>query len=171
MKYLTEKEIELITSKVIDILEKQKETTEKKERDKRLRNTKLLLQNYRSFKKYAEKIEEETVEELEEINVMELLVVGEDLVKSIKQTTRRTLIMVRHIDQALVTLENFYSTEKHSGTRRQFDILHDRYVKGELIREIAEKNEINDRSVYKAIDAAVERLAIILFGVYGLKIE
>lgn len=171
MEALTEKQIELITSKVIEIHEQQKESAEQKEKDKRLRNTKLLLQNYRSFKKYAEKIEGEKVEELEEVNVMELLIVGEDLVKSIKQTTKRTLVMVRHIDQALKTLEYFYSTEKDSRTRRQYDILHARYVKGALIREIAEENEIDDRNVYRAIDAAVERLTVILFGVYGLKIE
>lgn len=168
---LTEEQIKVITSQVIEIHEKQKVLTEQKEKDKRLRNTKLLLQNYRTFKKYAKKIEDEKVEELEEVNVMELLIVGEDLVKSIKQTTQRTLVMVRHIDQALVALKYFYDMEKDFRTRRQFDILHARYVKGELIRDIAEENEINDRSVYKAIDAAVERLTVILFGVYGLKIE
>lgn len=171
METLTKKQIDLITSTVIEIHEKQKETTEKKEKDKRLRNTKLLLQNYRSFKKYAEKTESETVGELEEVNVMELLIVGEDLVKSIKQTTQRTLVMVRHIDQALATLEYFYSTEKDFRTRRQFDILYARFVKGALIKEIAEENEIDDRNVYRAIDAAVERLTVILFGVYGLQIE
>lgn len=171
METLTEKQIELITSKVIEIHEKEKASSEQKGKDKRLRNTKLLLQNYRSFKKYAEKIEGEKVEELEEVNVMELLIVGEDLVKSIKQSTKRTLVMVRHIDQALSTLKYIYSLEKHPGTRRQYDILHARFVDGELIKDIAEENEINNRSVYKAIDAAVERLSIILFGVYGLRIE
>ena len=171
MNVLSEDQIGLITSKVLEIHEEQKETMEKKEKDKRLRNTKLLLRNYRSFKNYAEKIEVEKTAEWEEINVMELLIVGEDLVKSIRETTQRTLVMVRHIDQALLTLKYIYSLEKHSGTRRQYDILQARFIKGALIEEIAEENEINNRSVYKALDAAIERLSIILFGVYGLRIE
>lgn len=171
MKPLTEKQIQLITSTVIEIHENTKKSAEKMEKDKRLRNTKLLLQNYRTFKSYAEKIEGDTVEELEEVDVMELLIVGEDLVKSIKQSTQRTLVMVRHINQALSTLEYIYSLEKHPGTRRQFDILIARYVKGLKIDDIAEENEIDNRSVYRAIDAAVERLTILLFGVYGIRIE
>lgn len=171
MTNLTEKQIELITSKVIEIHEKQKETTEQKEKDKRLRNTKLLLQNYRSFKKYAEKVEGYADVVDEHVDVEELLVNGEDLVKSIRQTSQRTLVMVRHIDYALAALEHLYSLEKHPGTRRQYDILTERYVHGLKIDEIAEKNEIDSRSVFRSLKAAEERLAIILFGVYGIKIE
>lgn len=171
MKNLTEDQIKLITSKVIEIHAEQRESDEKKAKDKRLRNTKLLLQNYRSFQRYAERFEKNAVKDWEGIDVEELLVFGEDLVKSIRQTSQRTLVMVQHIDLALETLKFLYSLEKHPGTRRQYDILYARFVEGALIREIAEENEINNRNVYKAIDAATERLSIILFGVYGLRIE
>lgn len=171
MNVLSEDQIGLITSKVLEVHEKQKEVSEKKEKDKRLRNTKLLLQNYRSFKGYAERLEKNATEDWEGIEVEELLVFGEDLVRSIRQSSQRTLVMVQHIDLALETLKYLYSLEKHPGTRRQYDILHTRYVNGMKIDEIAEENGINNRNVYKAIDAATERLSIILFGVYGLRIE
>lgn len=166
-----EKMVEVITKKVIEIQAKEKEKAEVKERDNRLRNVKILLKNYRTLKNYAKRIEGKKVEELEEINVSELFLVGEDLVKSIKQTTKRTLIMIRHVDQALDTLQYIYSLEKHPGTRRQYDILHARYIEGKKIEDIAEEHGINDRSVYKSMDAAIERLSVILFGVYGLRIE
>lgn len=171
MKVLSKDQIGLITTKVLEIHEEKKEAAEKKEKDKRLRNTKLLLQNYRSFQGYAERIEKNATEDWEGIEVEELLVFGEDIVKSIRQSSQRTLVMVQHINLALETLKHSYSLEKHPGTRRQYDILHARFVEGALIREIAEENEINNRNVYKAIDAATERLSIILFGVYGLRIE
>lgn len=171
MKNLTEDQIKLITSKVIEIHAEQRESEEKKEKDRRLRNTKLLLRNYRSLKKYAEKEEAEATEDWEGIDLKELLVFGEDLVKSIKQTSQRTLVMIRHIDQGLATLRYIYEQENLTGTNRQYDILHARFVDGNTIVEIANEHDINERSVYKAIDSVSERLSIILFGVYGLKIK
>lgn len=171
MKTITEEQLEVLVAKVHELNAADRADTEAKEQDKRLRNTKLLLQNYRAFKVYAKKIEKNAVAEWEGVDVEELLVFGEDLVKSIRQSSQRTIVMVQHIDLALATLKYLYSLEKHPGTRRQYDILHTRYVDGLKIDEIAEKNEINNRSVYKAIDAATERLSILLFGVYGLRIE
>lgn len=166
-----EKMINFITQKVIEIQERERQKVEEREKNNRLRNVKILLRNYRTLKNYAQRVEGKKVEELEEINVSELFLVGEDLVKSITQTSKRTLIMIRHVDQALDTLKYIYSLEKHPGTRRQYDILHARYIDGMKIEDIAEEHEINDRSVYKSMDAAIERLSIILFGVYGLRIE
>lgn len=171
MKELTESQIGMITSKVKEVLEKERDETAEKERDDRLRNTKLLLQNYRSFKVYAKKIKLDATDECKEIDVTDLLVFGEDLVKTIRQSSQRTIVMVQHIDHALSTLEHLYGMEKHPGTRRQFDILHARYVKGMKIDEISEENGINNRNVYKSLDAATERLAVLLFGVYGIVIS
>lgn len=171
MRKLTEVQIGLITSKVLEVHEEQKEAAEKKEKDKRLRNTKLLLQNYRSFQSYAEKLEKDAVEGWEGVDNEELLVFGEDIVKSIRQTAQRTLVMVKHMDQALATLAYLYSQEKHPGARRQYDILHARYIQGKKIEEIAEEFEVDSRSVFRALKAVEERLSIILFGVYGIKIE
>lgn len=171
MKVLTKNDIDLITSKVIEIHDQQRETVEKKEKDRRLRNTKLLLRNYRTFKEYAREIEKESNNDWEGIDTKELVIFGEDLAASIKQTTRRTLVMIRHIDQALLALEFICEQEKLVGDSKQFDILYARYVEGHTIAETAVAFCINDRSVYKVIDAAVERLSVILFGVYGLRIE
>lgn len=171
MKALSEDQIGLITTKVLEVHEKQKNESDEKEKDKRLRNTKLLLQNYKAFKVYANRIEKNAVEDWEGIDVEELLVYGEDLVKSIRQSSQRTIVMVQHIDQALATLEYLYSLEKQQGTRRQYDILHSRYVLGKKIDEIAEEFEVDSRSVFRALKAVEERLSIILFGVYGIKIE
>jgi hypothetical protein len=170
---LSEKDLEIISRTALEFLEKQRETEEKKGRDKRLRNTKLLLRNYREFKAYAARIESKKLqtEDIENIDIKELLVFGEDIVKSIKQTTQRTLVMVRHLDQALSVLKTVNEQEKSSGASKQYDILHERFVMGITIAELADVYGINERSVYKAIDAAAERLTIILFGVYGLKIE
>lgn len=93
------------------------------------------------------------------------------MVSSIKQTTQRTLVMIRYLDQALDTLEFICGQEDAASGNKQFDILQARYVDGQKIAEIAVDFGMNERSVYKVIDAAAERLSVILFGVYGLRNE
>lgn len=50
MKGLSNDQIKLITSKVIEIHEEQRMVNGKNEQSRRLRNTKLLLRNYRTLR-------------------------------------------------------------------------------------------------------------------------
>lgn len=148
---------------------------EKEAKDKRLRNTKLLLKNYRDFRAYVNQVESNMLEKNnvteEEMTIKDLLVRGEDIVKTIKQSTQRTIMMVEYINSSLDAFRYICESNPYRDTERQYEVLQLRYVEGLTIDQIANKFGINERNVYKAIDVAAERLSVILFGVYGLKFD
>lgn len=162
---LIEEVTQLATLKAIEAFEQSKEQEKKKEKDRRLRNTKLLLRNYLTFQKYVEGAAS-TAEE-NKTPIQRLILNEQDLVASIRATTERTIVMIRHLDNALEALA-YICTQEDS---KHYDILRKRYLEGVSIAEIAKEHDMNDRTVYKLIDTAAERLSVLLFGVYGLKIE
>lgn len=175
LKFVAEVAAKTATEQTIEIHKQLKEKEEREARDKRLRNTKLLLKNYRDFRAYIERIEGSVIENNyslnEEASIKDLLVRGEDIVKSIKQSTQRTIMMVEYIKQSLAAFKYICEYDPYRETERQYEVLHLRYVEGFTIDAIANKYGINERSVYKAIDVAAERLSVILFGVYGLRFD
>lgn len=90
-----------------------------------------------------------------------------EVVESVRATTERTVEMVKHLDRAMDALAYICEREE----TKHYEILHKRFVEGLQIPIIAGEYEINNRTVYKLIATAAERLATLLFGVYGLKIE
>ncbi|KGR88415.1 hypothetical protein [Lysinibacillus odysseyi] len=154
--------------------EEQKGKVYEKERSKRLHNAKLLLKHYREFKSYVDKIDNRAKASVPKIaireneNIINLIEFGEDIVSSIKETSQRTIAMVQYIDRALATLEYIYQDENNT---RYYNILKKRYMDGLTIEQIAELYRMNNRSIYKVLDSVTERLAVLLFGVYGIKIE
>jgi hypothetical protein len=162
----------IATEHAIALHEKLKDDDKKREKDKQLRNTKLLLRNYRDFKEYVNHVEGNVKDKNslpnEEATIKDLLVRGEDIVKTIKQSTQRTIMMVTYIDQALSAFKYICENDINKSAIRQYGILNLRFVEGKTIEAISEEYDINVRNVYKAIDVAAERLSVILFGVYGL---
>lgn len=171
---LIEEVTQIATLKAIEVFNDQKEQAIQKEQSKRLHNTKLLLKNYQEFKIYVEKIDDKVKVSVPRVlvsegkNLIDLITFGEDIISSIKETTKRTIAMVQYIDKALDTLEYMYKQEDNT---RYFNILKKRYMEGQTISHLAEYYHMNDRSIYKALESATERLSILLFGVYGIKVE
>lgn len=163
----------IATERAIEIHKQLHAEDAQRARDKRLRNTKLLLKNYREFKNYVDKVEKKVVKKEgfdDSATISDLLVYGEDIVKSIKESTQRTILMVQYIDQSLSAFKYICENDPYRDSYRQYEVLHLRYVVGMTIEDIADEFRINERSVYKAIDSASERLSVILFGVYGIQI-
>lgn len=171
---LIEEVTQIATLKAIEVFNDQKEQAIQKEQSKRLHNTKLLLKNYQEFKIYVEKIDDKVKVSVPRVlvsegkNLIDLITFGEDIISSIKETSKRTIAMVQYIDKALDTLEYMYKQEDNT---RYINILKKRYMEGQTISHLAEYYHMNDRSIYKALESATERLSILLFGVYGIKVE
>jgi len=169
---LTKEQIDLIASKVMEINRKQHEAKEKQEKDIRLRNTKLLLRNYHSFKRYIARTKVDLWEDEGVSEIRDLVLNGEDLVKSIKESTQRTLVMIQHLDHALAALKFVCEQEDdNKASSKHYQVLKERFIDEKAVEDIAANHFINKRSVYKTIDAASERLSIMLFGVYGIDIK
>jgi hypothetical protein len=144
--------------------------------DHRLRNTKLLLKNYRTFKTHAEnsvyKIEncEESVFDVLALMSDRDFYRAESIVESIKKSAERTYIMVEHIDSMLAAYKLMCEKSGKEAMMRQWRVLYSMYIGEEqkYAEEIADEECIDKRTVYKDVDAAAEILTSLLFGVDSL---
>lgn len=178
-EYILEQKIidrvtQLAAQQAIKSYEEEKANAHARERNKRLYNAKELLKHYPELRKYVEKIDHKAKASVprimvnEKLNVINLIEFGEDIVKSIKENSQATIAMVQYLDKALETLEFVY---KQEGNMRDFEIVKLAYIEKIKIEAIAERYGMNKRSVYRIINSISERLAVLLFGVYGIKLE
>jgi hypothetical protein len=143
--------------------------------DKRLRNTKLLLVNYRMLKEHAESSVYGRTQMGESASAIleSMMDIYEDdvIIESIKRSATRTAIIVSHIDTMLEIYEAYCekSINKELELRR-YNALWSMYIADNPIRasEIADMQSTTTRAVYDDIKIAMERLSALLFGVDGL---
>ncbi|KYG90003.1 hypothetical protein A0U40_09775 [[Bacillus] sp. KCTC 13219] len=165
---------QIAAQQAIKTFEETKANVNTRERNKRLYNAKLLLKHYDELKAYVEKVDYKakvSVPKLmisEKENIINLIEFGGDIVKSIKQTSQTTIAMIQYLDRALDTLEYIYRQENNT---RDFEIVKLCYFEKIKFEIVADRYNINKRSVYKIINSVAERLAILLFGIYGIKLE
>jgi len=145
-------------------------------RDKRLRNTKLLLQNYRNFKSCVEHAVFD-IGQMAEESALEILDLmwehqGSLQVDSIKQSTARTAIIVEHIDAMIAIYEIYCERSPRIEDKRRYRIIKELYISGDTsntVEALAKKEGVNARTVYKDIDAAIEKISALIFGIDGVE--
>lgn len=160
----------------LETLDKEKKKAQKSRYDKRLRNTKLLLRNYRMFKEHTESAVFEA-SQLDEnaIDILDMMWEqssnGEVFVESIKKSVARTRIIMTHVTDMLDLFESYcYRSNKPEDSRR-YRVINALYINDNAMtaREIASTEGIDDRTVYKDVDAACEKLSALIFGIDGIK--
>lgn len=181
-KHLSEEQvIELAVSAGVKAADKRFEALQKKaneeKRDKRLHNTKLLIRNYRMFKAHAESSINNAFEC--EDSVFDILAMmsdtkfakAETTVKSIKSSAARTAVMINHITAMIENYEIWCQKSGKPENERRCRVLKALYIDDDppTPEEIAEREGIEKRTVYKDIDAAVEILAALIFGIDSIK--
>lgn len=146
--------------------------------DIKIKNTKLLLKNYRNFVKackqatFTEKdLETATVEE-----VLDKIFCEVDdevtVVQSILRSKKRTEIILTHIKR-IIDFYLFEATQSgNAEKKRKANVLNDLYVKGKnkpRIDSMSEKYHISDRQVRRDADSAIKEIAVLMFGVDGIR--
>lgn len=146
--------------------------------DIRIKNTRLLLKNYRNFVKsckqatFTEKeLETATVEEI----LDKLFCDSYDevtVVQSILTSKKRTEIILAHIKRII----NFYLYEadqsKNEEKMRKAHVLNDLYVVGKYkpkIYTLSEKYHISERQIRRDANSAIEEIAVLMFGIDGIR--
>lgn len=146
--------------------------------DIKLKNTRLLLKNYRRFVSFCEQatvsekeLESATVEEI----LDKLYCTAYDevtIVQSILASKKRTEIIMTHIKKII----NFYifdaESSKNDEKRRRAHILNDLYIKGKKqprMSEISKKYHISERQINRDKKTAIEEIAIFMFGIDGIR--
>lgn len=146
--------------------------------DRRLRNTKLLLRNYRMLKEHAEnsvfgrtQMEESALDILESMMSM---YDNEVIIESIKRSATRTAVIVAHIE----TMFGLYAAYCDKAVnryieKRRYEVLWDLYMAEDTlsVKEVAKKQHVSRDTVYTDIRMAIEKLTALIFGVDGLNVQ
>ena len=150
--------------------------------DRRLRNTKLLLKNYRMFKKHCtgavytdeagehDGREEETALELLDMMLQRNKAIT---VESIRSSCRRTKIMIRHIDTMLGLYETYCNQGDNEALKRGLRIIKAMYIdeNTKSVEQIAAQENVSARQVYRDHDAAVDKISMLMFGIDALEMS
>ncbi|KMJ55219.1 hypothetical protein AB685_28385 [Bacillus sp. LL01] len=157
----------------IEYMEKEKMKEQKNRRDMRLRNTKLLLKHYRSFVLHSKDLQIE-LDELEvPDDVFEEMHSNELVVESIKRSKKRTLAMVKFIDQMLRVYNTLCEESGRLEEIRQFQTIHKLYISEEkfTIDQVAECHNVVVRTVQRDTKDAVKTLSALIFGIDSIRFD
>ena len=165
-----------------DRMEEERRKARKGRYDRRLHNTRLLMKNYRALKHHAlgavhtgaqanEKIEENAVDILEELD--DERVDDRLYIESIKRSQQRTRIIIEHIDEMLRYWKIDCEQSGKEEALRRYRIVFATYIGDDQIaaEDLARREHIEKRTVYKDIKAAMRPLSALIFGIDGIKQE
>ena len=165
-----------------DRMEEERRKARKGRYDRRLHNTRLLFKNYRALKHHAlgavhtgaqanEKIEENAVDILEELD--DERVDDRLYIESIKRSQQRTRIIIEHIDEMLRYWKIDCEQSGKEEALRRYRIVFATYIGDDQIaaEDLARREHIEKRTVYKDIKAAMRPLSALIFGINGIKQE
>lgn len=158
----------------LEFLEKEKEkqdTQKKQQHDRRLRNIKMLLKNYRSLVRHCEtaKLEIDKLDEKLELSILDS---EEFAIEAIKRSKKRTLTMVKFINTMIKAYEKICEAESEEAMRR-YRSVYLMYISEDqkTAKEIAECHKTDVRTVYRDVDNSLEPLSVLMFGVDALKFK
>lgn len=168
---LSEKQLEVITRTAIEVYEKQKERSDKSKHDRRLRNIKLLLKNYRSFVKHSQDIKLE-IDILNEKLELDYLDTNEFAIESIKRSKTRTLAIVKFINKMLAVYK-VMCDEEGTEAKRKYEVIKALYIdKPNLsIKTISDVHFVSEKTIRRDRDKACEDLTVLMFGVDSVRLK
>ena len=162
----------------IEAFNRQRRLTQAERADRRLRNTKLLLRNYRRFKDHCESAVFEAKLHADEnaesfFDVMDTLDLSDSstlYVESIQRSAARTLIIIQHIDAMLQLYDIYCAKSRNPEEERRNQVIHKLYIDENpmTVKELSECFCVTNRTIYKDIDIACERISALIFGIDGM---
>ncbi|WP_439647738.1 hypothetical protein [Collibacillus ludicampi] len=156
----------------MEYLEKEKQKQQKVKRDWRLRNTKLLLKNYRSFVAHSAEVKEELTA-LQRAEALEEIYTEDLAVEAIKRSKKRTLAMVQFMQRMMGVYKAMCESSGQPEDLRRYHVIHAMYISDEKLtaEQLAEFHKIEVRTVYNDIKNACKTLSVLIFGVDGIRFE
>ena len=181
-EYLQKAEAEIIklaaeagARAALEAFEREKKNIVQANKDWRLRNTKLLLRRYRLIKIHCEgaiygsaqaRVKDDDFASLME----ECKMTDKVFIESIKRSAERTALIMSHVDEMLKLYEIYCVNSRKPEEIRRFDVVFGLYISEIPLTadELARRNNVVERTVYKDIDAAAEKLSVLFFGIDGV---
>jgi len=174
---ITEHASKVATEIAVEIYNKQKDREEKEKFDRRLNNTKLLLEHYRDFSDYGDKAIYRIYEKLDEdvIDIIEMMegrrTDKAGRIESIEKGVMRTRAIMNHVNSMLKVYKKSCEESPYPEDRRRYRVVEGLYLKKvpESVQDIADREGIVERTVYKDVTAACKRLTALIFGIDGFQ--
>lgn len=157
----------------VDRLDKERAKAQTEKKDKRLHNTKLLLDNFRLFKRYTENAvydAEQLDESIYDILDMMERNSGSCIVDSIKNSVARTATLVGHVEAMLGLYRTYCEASNKPEDNRRWRVVQWRYIDDyeKSIFEIAEQEGVSTRTIDRDVFTACDHLAALFFGIDGV---
>lgn len=177
-----EEVIKIATETAISVYDQQKKAEAKEKHDRRLRSTKMLLENYRSFSSYndnavinlydALKIDEDIYSVLELMEGRER-VSSEVKIDSIEKGVLRTKIMMAHVNAMLDIYYKHCQASPYPEEMRRYRVIYGMYLGDEEKRaeQIAEEECCDIATVYRDKKNAITKLTALIFGIDGILVR
>lgn len=148
--------------------------------DRRLRNTRLLLKHYRSLQAHNKLAENTTVRIYREdavdiLDDIEAIDDEEQYVQALSRTKIRTLMIVAHMNKAMMYYKSICEADD-KGKERRYKIINYMYLemnKDDTIptyEQAAEYFNLSVKTIGRDIKLAIEDLSILFFGIDGIKL-
>lgn len=142
------------------------------EKDIRLHNTKLLLENYRKFVGYVDNatFKVDLVKDAEAVDWFKEMYDpnnrSDQIVTSIKSSAVKTRIIVEHIKTTVKVYGEYCDTIGTDKAERRFDVLFQRYISEKPMtnEELAEKWYVDARTIQTDAKEAIDEISSLLFG-------
>lgn len=181
-KYVvTETELSMIAEvaaeKAISTYQQEHREAEKGRQKRVLNSAKTLMQNYRRFKAMSYNAvydcERVTDDELKE--VLEFMNGNfrskEFEILSIKEKSVRTKMILDHVDTMLEVYKKQCKLSGDSEESRRYRVIEGLYLNTvpKTVAELAEDENVTERTIFRDRDIAFRRLAVLFFGIDGLK--
>ena len=156
--------------RAIEAIEAEKQLSNKIKYDNRIRNTKLLLKNYRNFKRHIntalyteEQLDtEETSEILDKLGI-DVYEYDKTIVESILKSKKRTEIIIEHIDTILAAYSLRANSRNDVELKRRSDVIEKLYIKGEKMNQIADEVHASISTIKRDKNRAINEIAILMF--------
>lgn len=143
---------------------KQHDADMKHKHDTKLRNTRLLLQNYNYFKAHADS----SIYSSEQLEAVDSMGAIDDykphmLIQAIKQSSYKTYVILAHIDKMLKIYE-IYANMSNEKAKREYQVMVKYFLDGMKTSEIAAEYEVDDRTIQRDIVDSVQHFSGFVFG-------
>lgn len=175
-EYIIRLAAEIGAQAALKAYKEESERIQRENADRRLRNTKLLLRNYRMFKAHAENAVY-SAQEVEDnaydiIDLMSDRTSDSDIfVESIKCSVIRTVTIVNHVDTMLKLYETYCNNTHNPEDMRRWNVIKGVYMEDppRTIKQLANDYVCTERTIYRDIDDACEKIAALIFGIDGVR--
>ena len=164
--------------RAVERIEAEKQLANKIKYDNRVKNTKLLLSNYRNFKKHIntaiyteEQLETEEISDILDKIGIDAQEYDKTIVESILKSKKRTEIIIEHIDTILAAYMLRARSRDDLELKRRAEVIEKLYVDGMKMSQISKEVHSSISTVKRDRDRATKEIAILMFGIDGIRFD